>query len=316
MFLGAFPRGLREELADLVGDREGEARAWLRQQFPQFRRIPFQFIDDEFRETPSARAQALQSAQAVEQQQALLFAEQLLVKGVDASSTDSPEQDIENTLMYAHTSRQPWNDRFWSSTGSDREDDTEHLTYQLKYPVSVLHSVKIQVYRARYQGGEPIYPSREVMFEVGPTLNSLHQATGWMPVRITCSPQTFLLPASACAGGFLRVNFRGKPQKQFEDMLHYLAIRRVWAFGWEAVSEHVLSHRILSLQSPKGSLAWNGTYAPAGAPRLSLSQERHPHNSDWNIGVGPSTASCGICWTLPFLSCSHELPMEQDQAGQ
>lgn len=42
---------------------------------------------------------------------------------------------------------------FWSSSGSAFHDESESLTYRLKYPVCILHTVQLAVYRALFQFG-------------------------------------------------------------------------------------------------------------------------------------------------------------------
>ena len=74
-------------------------------------------------------------------------------------------------------------------------------------------------------GREPIYPPSEVSFQVGPTPDRLHAAGKRYRVLATDELQTFVLPASAPVGRYLRVCLHGKRQRQLEDLQFYHALR-------------------------------------------------------------------------------------------
>uniref|UniRef100_A0A061RP07 Uncharacterized protein n=1 Tax=Tetraselmis sp. GSL018 TaxID=582737 RepID=A0A061RP07_9CHLO len=271
----AFPRELFQDFR--IFD-EDELRRRQRQQILHLRR-EMSYVDDFASESRSERARALVTEAQSEWEQEVLQCQQLLLCGVDASSTDHEEQSIANTLNYSTVPSQPVDFSFWSSTGSDDQEGSEYLTYRMRFPQSVVHSVRIQVYRARYQPGEPIYPPSFVRIEVGPTLESLHDVTGWKRVRVTCRPQTFHVPVAACAGQFIRLRFRGKPQRQLEDMRHYLAIHRVWAYGWSAGPVERMLFRLKQLRDPRCRQPFNGTYAHGcylGGFRRPANLSEHP----------------------------------------
>ncbi|KAI3424754.1 hypothetical protein D9Q98_008143 [Chlorella vulgaris] len=151
-------------------------------------------------------------------------AESLLLCGVEASSTDHPQQGISCTLDDTP-------DTFWSSQGSASLDSHEYLLYKLRSPLCLIRHVQLTVYRARYQFGEPLYPPTHVSFQAGPSPWSLAPPSLKFPVAATDAVQSFPLPADLPVGRYLRVNLHGKRQQQLEDMQWYHAIQRVEALG-------------------------------------------------------------------------------------
>lgn len=92
----------------------------------------------------------------------------------------------------------------------------------------------------------PLYPSKSVKFEIGFSKNTLQPVPGQHQVQLIDSPQTFLLPANAPAGHYLKVIMCGKFQQQFEDRQYFTAIRRVTAVGRCIPSAVMLkAHRLL-----------------------------------------------------------------------
>lgn len=76
--------------------------------------------------------------------------------------------------------------------------------------------VRLAVYRAQYQHGDPLYPPRAVSFLVGPSPTQLYPASPVYPCRLTDAAQVFALDRAAPPGGFLLVRLHGKMQKQWE----------------------------------------------------------------------------------------------------
>eukprot|EP00873_Tetraselmis_striata_P024155 jgi/Tetstr1/444419/TSEL_032307.t1 len=261
-FDGGLPLPLMEEIRQHQAELRAHNRAALRGD-------GMTFVDDGSAESRGDVADWMAGESKSKWEQGALRCEQLLVEGVQASSTDDESQSIGNTLDYRNLP--DWAETFWSSSGSSTPNEKEHLTYRLRYPLSVVHSVRIQVYRAHYQRGDPIYPARRVMFELGPTPGSMQPATGWMRMRASSQPQTFHLPVSASAAHYLRVVFWGKPQPQKEDMRYYLAMARVQAFGWRIDPQHVAGFRRTAHDRPNMMPMCNGAYLPThmfGATRV------------------------------------------------
>jgi hypothetical protein len=69
-------------------------------------------------------------------------------------------------------------------------------------------------------------------------------------VSITHAPQVFHLPPDFPIGRYLRVNLIGRRQQQLEDMLYYIAVERVEAYG-EIVTAKDFA-RLRSLQNAPG----------------------------------------------------------------
>lgn len=45
------------------------------------------------------------------------------------------------------------NNNFWSSTGADHKDSHDYLVFKLKSPLSVIHAIQLDPYRALWQQG-------------------------------------------------------------------------------------------------------------------------------------------------------------------
>jgi len=166
----------------------------------------------------------------------VLHLESLLEEGIEASTTDVPEQSIGNTLDEN-------DETFWSSVGADpgeREQIEEHLSYKLKSPLCVVHSVQISVYRARYQFGEPIYPPMSAAVYIGDSMRNMRRCTELVPIKPVESMQVIKLPyVTQPIGGCLQIRFSGMQQMQFQDRAYYIAIRRVGACGLHLPLAHL-----------------------------------------------------------------------------
>lgn len=104
--------------------------------------------------------------------------ESLLQEGINASTTDAPEQSISTSnhtvavcvRVCSGCTLDEDESTFWSSSGTrqaERLKVEEHLTYRLKSPLCVVHSVQIKVFRAQFQWGYwicCIHPSKCEIF--------------------------------------------------------------------------------------------------------------------------------------------------------
>ena len=77
----------------------------------------------------------------------------------------------------------------------------------------------------------PVYPPKTITFEIGVADQHMQPVLGHYQVAMTEATQTFLLPANAPIGQYLRIVLHGKVQQQFEDRQYFTAIRRVKAVG-------------------------------------------------------------------------------------
>jgi len=161
---------------------------------------------------------------------------QLIARACDASSTDDATQNILCTLE---------DDGFWSSTGSDQRDAEEHLTYELRNPLSLVQSIAIRFYQAHWQPGAPIYPPSRVRFEFGfaldPTgaLRSVSHTSAEFPVAHSNDLQRFRMPRLVPAR-YVRIRCLGKVQRQPGDELLYTVVDtlRVRGFAFHGGPEH------------------------------------------------------------------------------
>ncbi|PSC68186.1 Long-chain-alcohol oxidase FAO1 isoform A [Micractinium conductrix] len=236
----------------------------------------FQFCDDgeeperpQFAPAPPASAAPL---------------EQLLLQGVEASSTDAPQQSIGCTLDGEAQS-------FWSSSGSQEPEAAEFLLYKLRSPLCLLRHVQITVFRAGYQWGAPLYPPSYVSFQAGPSPWSLAPPALKFPVAATDAVQTFPLPADLPLGRYLRINLHGKRQKQLQDMQFYHAIQSVEAFGRQLSAGEAASLRGWLTRQP-APLPLPGvlpTHAAAGAlGQVLLAREACLAPEGANGATGPA----------------------------
>jgi hypothetical protein len=75
--------------------------------------------------------------------------------GIESSSHDF-NQTIYRTLDKDNK------DSFWSSTGSESQNDNEFLVYRIKKGPALISSVSMYVYSATFQSNMPIYHPEKV----------------------------------------------------------------------------------------------------------------------------------------------------------
>jgi hypothetical protein len=91
----------------------------------------------------------------------------LLFSALIASSTDQPEEDLENVLdpeCEPDSANQPC---YWSSKGSDDAESTESVTFSLRQHVCIVTAIQIRPFRAWFQHGSPIYAPKAVRIHIG-----------------------------------------------------------------------------------------------------------------------------------------------------
>ena len=71
----------------------------------------------------------------------------------------------------------------------------------------------------------PLYPPLKISIAVGGSPSHMQPVLTLVPVAVTEEPQTFLLPAHAPVGRYLRITLHGRQQMQLEDGRYYVAIR-------------------------------------------------------------------------------------------
>lgn len=71
----------------------------------------------------------------------------------------------------------------------------------------------------------PLYPPLEISIAVGGSPWHMHPVLCNVPVAVTEQPQTFVLPANAPPGRYLKLTLHGRQQMQLEDGRYYCAIR-------------------------------------------------------------------------------------------
>ncbi|DBB00465.1 TPA: hypothetical protein ACH3X3_002177 [Trebouxia sp. C0006] len=170
--------------------------------------------------------------------------ESLIAEAVQASSTDNDEERIQNVLQPSARMRGFFNACYWSSGPSEDVDSSEALDFKLAHPVCVVHEVHLQPFKAYFQPGQPLYPSKAVRFHFASSLQQLecaagenssssccHFCTAEYPVENSDSLQRFSIPPTLCIGGFVRVELIGRVQRQQEDNRYYTCIRYVKVVG-------------------------------------------------------------------------------------
>ncbi|KAJ3270245.1 hypothetical protein HK104_004963, partial [Borealophlyctis nickersoniae] len=151
---------------------------------------------------------------------------QLLMEGIEASSEDDEHQTIACTLD--DSSR-----NFWSSKGSPDNTTSEYLIYKMVQPICVVTRVEVVPYKARYQRGMPIYAPRSVAVSVGfhQEAENMHYVSEEFPVENSNVTHTFNIKPTLVVGGFLRLDLRGRYQRQPGDNLFYTVLESVKCFG-------------------------------------------------------------------------------------
>mmetsp|Transcript_15250 Transcript_15250/g.46066 ORF Transcript_15250/g.46066 Transcript_15250/m.46066 type:complete len:422 (+) Transcript_15250:724-1989(+) len=207
---------------------------------------------------------------------------QLVVDATSVSSMDHPVQGPGCVLSDDAT--------FWSSTGSDDTAREEHITLRLASPLCELRSVSLCFYRAEFQFGEPVYPSNQVSFYVGPSKDRLHRASPRFIVWPTDWRQTFFLLQDVPVGGVLRIVMHGRRQKQLEDMRHYVCLRHVEAHGLELPISAVAGFQDL-LRQPSLRLP-----SPSCLPATALNWRRRRRQR--NMAMGDTAQSSEMCYDV------------------
>ena len=169
---------------------------------------------------------------------------------------------------------------FWSSTGSPshlERETRERVVLELRGAFCRVDGVAFGVYRARYQFGSPVYPPRAVTINLTTSPLALHEMeyqddarSSWqacenLPCKLSDAPQFIstthahaskglaqrgcvMAPAiPAPIASHVSLTFRGKPQSQFDDRGHYLAIASVSALGTRASAAGVHAARLALL---------------------------------------------------------------------
>ncbi|EIE20100.1 hypothetical protein COCSUDRAFT_57820 [Coccomyxa subellipsoidea C-169] len=91
----------------------------------------------------------------------------LLACALSASSTDNPEESVENVLTPLHRFNPALGVRsgsYWSSRGSEDESSTEWLALRLAHPLCLVSAVSIMPFLAFFQRGHPIYAPKAARF--------------------------------------------------------------------------------------------------------------------------------------------------------
>eukprot|EP00887_Chlorella_sp_A99_P007163 scaffold2.g7163.t1 len=209
----------------------------------------------------------------------------LLASGLAASSTDHDSQSIGCTLDASDQT-------FWSSTGSRGPEVDEWLLYRLAGPLCAVRFLRLTVFRASFQFGEPVYPPAFISVQVGPSPRSLLPPTVKYAVRPTHETQTFALPASLPVGRFLKLTLHGKRQRQLDDLAFYHAIQGVGALGDVLTPCQVMRLRDWLTAQPVPSAADGGVPAHAVASLLGLrpapeeEQDAGGGGGSWRRGGG------------------------------
>lgn len=123
----------------------------------------------------------------------------------------------------------------------------EWIELRLSTSVAVVEAVQIQAFRAHFQPNSPLYAPDEARivrllqmqevdghgFADGSEDRDVWEDQGnWHPVEPIDQVQTWSAGSKeACLGGCVRLELRGKPQKQEADGLHYVCLSRVRLFG-------------------------------------------------------------------------------------
>jgi len=160
----------------------------------------------------------------------LSSSESISLVGIYSTTCDDPSQSIQNTLNYT---RSPLSQRsFWSSAGYSDANSSERLVFRSNSLIKSLHGIVIQLYRAFYQLGAPIYPAERVRFGLGWSPDSLIW-TKFSKMYKVSELQLFDVEEELFRvnGKYLVIEFDGFIQKQRDDGLYYLAVESVRAFG-------------------------------------------------------------------------------------
>ncbi|KAL3832985.1 hypothetical protein ACJIZ3_007721 [Penstemon smallii] len=146
-------------------------------------------------------------------------------KEISASSTNSPNQRIAQTLIVPDYPLTILKDSHWSSKGQSHADVPETLTYKLRSGVWVMTEIFIQSFQANLA----IYSAKSVRFriEIEWTYTSPE-----FPMKQDKMPQGFKLPQPVlCLDGYLKIELLGRVQRHQKDALFYICLSYVRARG-------------------------------------------------------------------------------------
>ncbi|KAJ7951073.1 F-box protein [Quillaja saponaria] len=171
---------------------------------------------------------------------------------ISASSTDYPEESIDNTLEPRDmVSGRP---SYWSSKGQSNPAVPETLLYKLVYDFCVINEINILPFQAFFQMGYPIYSAKSVRFRMGHPKTSTDIKSSdlilkssdasadnefiWtytsqeFPMAQENCLQKFKLPEPVlCIGGILQIELLGRVQRQEMDGLFYICVSHVQVVG-------------------------------------------------------------------------------------
>lgn len=140
------------------------------------------------------------------------------------------------------------------ATGARRSEEDvegkrslEWIEMRLNASVAVVEAVQMQAFRAEFQRYAPLYAPKWARLvrlkdlqdvdghgfaEGSDRWEAWEDDVGWHEVEYTDQVQTWSTPRrEACIGGCVRLEMRGKPQRQEADGLHYTCLSRVRLLG-------------------------------------------------------------------------------------
>ena len=92
----------------------------------------------------------------------------LIVGAVEATSTDHPEESIQNVLsLETRVLSSFFKLCYWSSKGSESPMASEALVFKLSHFLTVVNAIQIRPFEAHFQRGSPIYAPLFVRFSFG-----------------------------------------------------------------------------------------------------------------------------------------------------
>jgi len=149
--------------------------------------------------------------------------ESILGYPVTASSTDYPDQGIDNTLIDNEIT-------YWSSKGNADRESSEYLSYQLAHPVCIVKRIHLKVYQASWQYGEPIYAPKTLTVYFGMGTSFTH-VVPLGEVQRTAESQFFDLSRPVVANQIM-IKLEGRTAKQPSDNLWYTVVQFFDVIGY------------------------------------------------------------------------------------
>ncbi|KAK1680103.1 hypothetical protein QYE76_040951 [Lolium multiflorum] len=181
------------------------------------------------------------------------LARDCITQCIGASSTDSfPRETIKNTLE--PVDRVGMRPSYWSSRGHRDTAGHEYLLYRLQADLCLVDKVKVQPFKAFFQGGNQVYSAKCIRFQMGYPRSPLQPETlvcddnegqliddrnyVWtytspeFPMLQQNMLQSFKLPRPVlCIGGVVKVELLGGVEKQASDGLYYICMSHVQIMG-------------------------------------------------------------------------------------